>query len=84
MRLWIAFLGVVDTAFVAKLSVRIEDKNVWRHQDPKGERDFLRFTVEEIGKFESGLLCTDLHVLKRVTQISVSQLVQSNGFGVVG
>ena len=74
---------VVDPADVAQLAVLIEQKHVRRGQHAVGERRLLRLAVVEVRKCEALVLGPQLHVLERIAQVGVAQLVEPHGQRVV-
>ena len=84
VRLDLLYFRVVDAAHVAQLPLAVEDEHVRRGQHSVRGRRFLRLAVVKIRKREFLVLGPDLHVLQRIAQVGVSQLVESHRRGVVG
>ena len=65
-------MAVVHPAFVAKLPVLIEDKDVRRSLRPIGARHRLRVAVIKVWEGEVTIRGTNLHVVERVADIGVA------------
>src|ERR1044071_5984718 len=49
-----------------------------------GMRDGFGVPIIEVGEIEMPVMSSNLHLLKRITQVSPTQFVQTHRFGVVG
>ena len=75
--------GVIDAADIAELPSRIENEDMRRREDAVGQSRLLRLAVIEIGERKLFLLRSELHLLERVAQVGVAQLIEADSVRVV-
>ncbi len=75
---------VVQTAGVAELALRVEEEKVRSGGGAIGARDALRFAVVEVGKVEVAVGGADFHVVERVANVGIAQLVETHSIGIIG
>jgi hypothetical protein len=76
-------LIVIDAAFVAELTLFIEEEDVRRSLGPVSLRHGLRRAVVQVGEIKVAVLRTELHFLEAVAHVRHLHLIDPKRVGIV-
>src|SRR4030095_1523566 len=74
---------VVDASLVSQFALCVENKEVRGRGRSVGLRDFLCFTVIEVGKIEFAVGCANFHFFEAIADIGVAHFIEPNGLWTV-